>query len=127
MTNDIGYQYLQDQIRDERRNKFLRFVGAVLILVAFAIGMSCAHSDPPSTPASQLAARFARASTKVACIPGGTVSVDCVDDQGLVWTACAWNGCGWDATCRAKFQASNMAGSCGEPEYPACPIRKVTP
>ena len=88
-------------------------------LVALALA-GCVHPTPPSTPEAQLAARIEHAGPHVQCVSGLSTTMDCIDNQGLVWTACAWNICGIDPPCRSKSQAKVVAGSCGEPDWPAC-------
>jgi hypothetical protein len=85
---------------------------------------SCAHS-PPSTLQTQLAARFASAPTKYRCPvnprgEGSMVKENCVDDDGETWTACAWNGCGFDLDCRVKSWQFADSTNCGGPEWPEC-------
>jgi hypothetical protein len=94
-------------------------------LIAIFLLVSCANRPIPSTPDSQLAARFASAHTKYACPVdrfgrGERVSANCIDTVGTVWSACAWNGCGVDPECRALAQQDVMAESCGGPEWPPC-------
>jgi len=90
------------------------------ILTIFLAVTSCASPTVLSASQVQRAARFDRASTHYPCAPNATTDVACVDDQGIVWSACAWNSCGIGPACREEHQRIVMAGSCGEPEWPAC-------
>lgn len=87
---------------------------------------ACASAPlAPSTPQAQLTARFAHASATSRCPvsalgQGSPVSANCIDDDGLVWSACAWNGCGVDLNCRVSSQDAVERGSCGGDEWPAC-------
>lgn len=90
-----------------------------LFIVVLAI-LSCAT---PSTPQTQLASRISHASTHNPCTPNATVSEACLDDDGLVWSACAWNSCGMSQTCRDDQQKSQLAGNCGTSDWPPCNSR----
>ena len=90
-----------------------------LIYIVFVL-VGCAHSEPVSNIDSQLASRIEHASTHVACIPGHSTPVNCIDNMGLVWSACAWNTCGQDTVCRIEHQTSITTGSCGLPDWPPC-------
>jgi hypothetical protein len=87
---------------------------------------SCASAPPtPQTPNTELAARLAHAGTSQVCpvVWGGhgmRITSDCLDDDGLVWSACAWNACGIDPSCRTREQEAAVLASCGGPEWPAC-------
>ena len=74
----------------------------------------------PSTPQTQLAARIEHAGTHDPCVPGEKATSNCLDDDGLVWSACAWNSCGLEKPCREDHQRKVAEGSCGEPDWPAC-------
>ena len=91
----------------------------VAFFMAAFMAARCA-STPPSTPETQLGARLESASTHLKCHPHYAVQTSCVDEQGLVWTACAWNNCGIEQPCRGEAQSKVAAGSCGEPYWPAC-------
>ena len=92
-------------------------------LVLLLIVVSCARVMPVSSPQTQLASRIEHASTHNRCTPDVGMTMDCMDDQGLVWTACAWNACGLSGTCRETHQRAVADGSCGEPDWPACKLR----
>jgi hypothetical protein len=81
---------------------------------------SCATAPHDPTPGTELAARLEQAHAKPRCTPHYAVPASCVDDQGMVWSACAWNACGIEEPCRGEAQAKVAAGSCGEPYWPAC-------
>jgi hypothetical protein len=96
----------------------MRYKIHIVILLIVACG--CATAAPPSTPQTQLAARIEHASTHNPCLPGQSVTANCLDDQGLVWTMCAWNSCGFNEECRKWHQTSLVRGNCGPPDWPAC-------
>lgn len=91
------------------------------IAIALAL-VSCTHAELPSSSDPRLAARIGRASTHNPCTPELPVTSNCLDDQGLVWSICAWNACGIDEQCRKIYQNHQVAQNCGEPEWPACSI-----
>jgi len=84
-----------------------------LVLVA-----GCASAA--STESSRRRWRVDHASTRARCEAARPAASECVDDEGLEWTECAWNSCGWDRDCRLAAQESVLAGSCGEPAYAPC-------
>jgi len=90
----------------------------ILLLMLGSLG--CATTAPQSSTQTWLAARIARAGTHNPCMPNTTTTENCFDDQGLVWSTCAWNTCGLSRPCREVQQRNVAAGSCGEPEWPAC-------
>lgn len=96
----------------------------VLSLATFAL-VACTRAAPPSTPQTQLEARFAHARTTYRCPVsalgrGSPVAANCIDDDGLEWEPCAWNGCGVDLGCRVRSDDVVERGSCGGDEWPAC-------
>ena len=91
---------------------------AIIVCLAFVAG--CATAETRSTPQTQLASRIEHASTHNPCPPNQPVSGSCLDDQGLVWSACAWNGCGRDTDCRHHSQEVIASHDCGLPDWPAC-------
>jgi len=103
------------------RRFFTAGVSDTVFSTLFALLAACGTvPTTKATPESELAARVARASTHVPCVSGEKAAGPCLDDQGNVWSKCAWNSCGVDAECRVASQARVAAGSCGEPEWPAC-------
>lgn len=93
-------------------------------LAALLLLAGCA-SAAPSTSDTQLASRFEHAKSVQFCPVewngvGQRLAVDCVDNEGLVWSSCAWNACGINPECRARSQEVVMRGSCGGPDWPAC-------
>lgn len=89
------------------------------LLLAFVLGC-CATVEPPHTRESERTARWQHASTHNPCMPGARVAADCIDNEALVWSACAWNSCGVDPVCRKDGQTKVAAGSCGLDEWPPC-------
>jgi len=78
------------------------FWTSYVFIFASALACSCAERQP--APDAQPAARIAGAGTRKPCSPGKITTADCLDDQGLVWSACAWNSCGMDRQCREQYQ-----------------------
>ena len=80
-----------------------KIIMKIIPLIALLL-LACASSPPESTPQTQLVARVAQASTSTRCPEQGEVASSCLDDQGLVWSACAWNNCGASPECRREHQ-----------------------
>jgi hypothetical protein len=93
------------------------------ILIICLLLAACGHVQQESTPETQLASRIEHASTHLACLPEQTMAYDCLDDKGLVWSACAWNSCGKEISCRIDSQTAVASRSCGTPDWPPCPPR----
>lgn len=89
----------------------------LLLLLAFT---ACATSRPMTPAEVQLASRIVHASTHNPCTPDEPVKADCLDDQGIVWSACAWNSCGMGSECRERHQRKVVENSCGGPDWPPC-------
>lgn len=89
-------------------------------LLLLLIAVSCAPTIPVSPEQVALWSRISHASTHYPCTPNATTSEACLDDQGLVWSTCAWNTCGISEGCRREHQHVVAAGSCGGPDWPPC-------
>lgn len=100
----------------------LKVIKFALLFVAIFLSCGYAGIFPLSSSTSQLQARLARAraASYPACNSTMPATTDCADSFGIIWSACAWNICGFEEDCRKESQKWIAAGSCGEPEWPAC-------
>ena len=96
----------------------MRFFCALLVVLA----VGCAHSNRIPSAEELLAARQNAAPGKPVCTSWLTTAVDCIDDAGLIWSACAWNACGRDPECRRPSDIAVLAGGCGTPGYLSCEV-----
>jgi len=99
----------------------MRFFCCTLLVIC-AIG--CAHFEPVSTPESRRESRLSAASTGLRCDENTAQLPDqsCVTPAGLVWSACAWNACGRDPSCRRPHEIDVLATSCGGREFMSCDV-----